>query len=147
MAKNILEQIRKQVREQSYDISNHALAEAVDDGFDPALAGSKQPCLQARFGSSDFFTESPSLFRKRNLPTCRETLRCSILTPDGSLRGKVSVKMSDEPKILKKYSDDPRGTRYEIIGVATDHRRHVTVIGRFRGDQVFRIITVYETKP
>ncbi len=47
-------------------------------------------------------------------------------------------------KITRKFSHDPRGTRYEIVGIAADYKRHVAVVGRFRGDQIFRIITVYD---
>ncbi len=92
MAKRILERIRQQVREGAYDISNHALEEAADDGFD-------------------------------------------IFDIEAAL-------LSSE--IPRKFTHDPRGTRYEIVGVATDHERHVAVVGRFRGDQIFRIITVYD---
>ena len=49
-------------------------------------------------------------------------------------------------KIVTKYTNDPRGNRYKIVGKACDHIRHVSIIGRFRGDQLFRIITVYEEK-
>jgi len=92
--KDILERIKHQVIEQKYDITNHALAEAADDGF-------------------DIFDVEKAL-----------------------LTG----------KIVKKYTKDSRGTRYKIIGKACDHIRHVVIIGRFRGDQLFRIITVYEAK-
>ncbi|HHT9125759.1 MAG TPA: DUF4258 domain-containing protein [Candidatus Brocadiia bacterium] len=47
-------------------------------------------------------------------------------------------------RIDKKYTKDPRGTRYKIVGTATDNKRHVAIVGRFRGDKIFRIITVYE---
>lgn len=93
MAKNVLERIKKQVLECSYDVSNHALDEAADDGF-------------------DIFDIDTAL-----------------------LTGKIE----------EKYTSDPRGTRYKIVGVAADRKRHVAVVGRFRGDMIFRIITVYET--
>lgn len=92
MAKNVLERIKQQVLERSYDISNHALNEAADEGF-------------------DIFDIDTAL-----------------------LTGRID----------KKYTKDPRGTRYKIVGVAADHKRHVAVVGRFRGDNIFRIITVYE---
>jgi hypothetical protein len=47
-------------------------------------------------------------------------------------------------EIIRKYHNDPRGTRYVILGIASNHERHITVVGRFRGDQIFRIITVYD---
>lgn len=92
MAKTVLERIKQQVLERSYDISNHALNEAADEGFD--------------------------IF----------DIDTALLTG----------------KITRKYTTDPRGTRYKIVGVAADHKRHVAVVGRFRGDKIFRIITVYE---
>ncbi len=92
MAKNVLERIKQQVLERSYDISNHALNEAADEGF-------------------DIFDVDTAL-----------------------LTGRIG----------KKYTKDPRGTRYKIVGVAADYKRHVAVVGRFRGDKIFRIITVYE---
>jgi len=47
-------------------------------------------------------------------------------------------------RIRSTFTNDPRGTRYEVIGAACDQERSVAVVGRFRGDEVFRIITVYE---
>ncbi len=44
-------------------------------------------------------------------------------------------------EIIRKYYNDPRGTRYEILGMANDHERHIAVVGWFRGDKIFRIIT------
>lgn len=94
MAKRITERIRQQVLEQSYDITDQALDEAADDGFD--------------------------IF----------DIETALLTG----------------QIVKRYRNDPRGTRYEIIGVAADHERRVAVVGRFRDDRIFRIITVYDAE-
>ncbi len=94
MKKRILERIKKQIIEQQYEITNHALEEAADDGFD-------------------------------------------ILDIENALLN---------GKIDKKYTNDPRGTRYKLIGEACDGIRRVAIIGRFRGDQLFRIITTYEEK-
>jgi hypothetical protein len=41
---------------------------------------------------------------------------------------------------------DPRGTRYVVIGVATDQTTPVGVVGRFVEHDQFLIITVYEIK-
>jgi uncharacterized DUF497 family protein len=92
MATRVVGRIRQQVLEQSYDITDHALDEAADDGFD--------------------------IF----------DIETALLTG----------------QIVKQYRKDPRGTRYEIIGVTANRERHVAVVGRFRGDRIFRIITVYD---
>ena len=94
MARRIAERIRQQVLEQSYDITDHALDEAADEGFD--------------------------IF----------DIETALLTG----------------LIVKRYRNDPRGTRYEIIGLAADRERRVAVVGRFRGDRIFRIITVYDAE-
>ena len=41
---------------------------------------------------------------------------------------------------------DPRGTRYVVIGNATDQETKVGVVGRFVAHDQFLIITVYEIK-
>jgi len=49
-------------------------------------------------------------------------------------------------KIVKRYANDPKGIRYKVSGDACDYIRRIAIVGRFRGDQLFRIITVYEEK-
>jgi len=39
--------------------------------------------------------------------------------------------------------DDPRGTKYVVVGLAADKRTPVGVVGRLVGDERFLIITVY----
>jgi len=45
-------------------------------------------------------------------------------------------------KIIKKYTDDPRGTRYKIQGVTLDNRL-LNVIVRFNNLGEVRILTVF----
>jgi len=47
--------------------------------------------------------------------------------------------------IERVFTDDPRGTRYEIVGRATDLSTAVAVVVRFAGPLL--IITVYEMRP
>lgn len=44
--------------------------------------------------------------------------------------------------IVRKFTRDPRGTRYEIVGAATDNRR-AYVICRFLSSGILLIITAY----
>lgn len=46
--------------------------------------------------------------------------------------------------IERVFTDDPRGTRYEIVGPATDLGTVVGVVVRFAGPLL--IITVYEMR-
>jgi hypothetical protein len=46
-------------------------------------------------------------------------------------------------QVTKAETDDPRGTRYTIIGTAQDERTRVGVVGRFKETGIFLIITVY----
>jgi hypothetical protein len=47
-------------------------------------------------------------------------------------------------EITKTETDDLRGPRYTIIGVAEDQKTEVGVVGRFTETGVYLIITVYE---
>ena len=50
--------------------------------------------------------------------------------------------------ITKTETDDPRGPRYTIIGLAEDQKTEVGVVGRFTETGIYLIITVYEvTEP
>ncbi len=48
--------------------------------------------------------------------------------------------------IARKFTRDPRGTRYEVIGGTTDGRR-AGVICRFLPSGILLIITAYEIEP
>ena len=51
-------------------------------------------------------------------------------------------------EITKTEADDPRGSRYTIIGLAEDQKTEVGVVGRFTETGTYLIITVYEvTEP
>jgi Domain of unknown function (DUF4258) len=45
--------------------------------------------------------------------------------------------------MVRAQTDDPRGTRYTVEGVAADQRTLVGVVGRFTGSGRYLIITVY----
>lgn len=47
-------------------------------------------------------------------------------------------------KITKTEMDDPRGTKYTVIGLAEDQETEVGVIGRFTETGIYLVITVYE---
>ncbi|MGA9348347.1 MAG: DUF4258 domain-containing protein [Anaerolineae bacterium] len=47
-------------------------------------------------------------------------------------------------EITKTETDDPRGPRYTIIGLAEDRKTEVGVVGRFTETGIYLIITVYE---
>jgi hypothetical protein len=51
-------------------------------------------------------------------------------------------------EIINTETDDPRGPRYTIIGLAEDRKTEVGVVGRFTETGIYLIITVYEvTEP
>jgi hypothetical protein len=45
--------------------------------------------------------------------------------------------------LTKTETDDPRGTRYTIVGTGTDGSTVVGVVGRFKETGVFLVITAY----
>jgi Domain of unknown function (DUF4258) len=47
-------------------------------------------------------------------------------------------------QIAKTESDDPRGTKYVVKGLAVDEETSVGVVGRFTDIGRYLIITVYE---
>ena len=49
-----------------------------------------------------------------------------------------------EGNITKTETDDPRGPRYTIVGLAKDGRTEVGIVGRFTETDIYLIITVYE---
>ena len=48
--------------------------------------------------------------------------------------------------IDQSLTEDPRGTRYIVVGRATDEQTPVAVVARFVGHDRLLIITVYELK-
>lgn len=47
-------------------------------------------------------------------------------------------------EISRTEKDDPRGTKYVLVGVADDRKTPVGVVGRFVSLRRFLVITVYE---
>jgi len=47
-------------------------------------------------------------------------------------------------EIAKTETDDPRGPRYTLVGVAEDRKTEVGTVGRFTETGTYLIITVYE---
>ena len=47
-------------------------------------------------------------------------------------------------QIIRIEKDDPRGTKYIIVGTALDQQTPVGVVGRFTSSERYLIITVYE---
>lgn len=46
--------------------------------------------------------------------------------------------------LQKTESDDPRGTRYTIVGTGADQASRVGFVGRITDTEIFLIVTVYE---
>jgi len=47
-------------------------------------------------------------------------------------------------QITRVEKDDPRGTKYIVVGTALDRQTPVGVVGRFASNERYLIITVYE---
>jgi hypothetical protein len=47
-------------------------------------------------------------------------------------------------QIIRVEKDDPRGTKYVVVGTALDQQTPVGVVGRFASTGSYLIITVYE---
>lgn len=47
-------------------------------------------------------------------------------------------------QIIRIEKDDPRGTKYIVVGTALDQHTSVGVVGRFASNGRYLIITVYE---
>jgi hypothetical protein len=47
-------------------------------------------------------------------------------------------------QIIRVEKDDPRGTKYVVVGTASDQQTPVGVVGRFASTGRYQIITVYE---
>lgn len=51
-------------------------------------------------------------------------------------------------KVIRVEKDDPRGTKYVVVGTALDQHTPVGVVGRFASTGRYLIITVYKvTEP
>lgn len=47
-------------------------------------------------------------------------------------------------QVIRVEKDDPRGTKYVVVGTALDQQTPVGVVGRFTSNGRYLIITVYE---
>ncbi len=47
-------------------------------------------------------------------------------------------------QIIRVEKDDPRGTKYVVVGTAIDQQTPVGVVGRFTSSERYLIVTVYE---
>ena len=47
-------------------------------------------------------------------------------------------------RIVRVEKDDPRGTKYVVVGSALDRQTPVGVVGRFASTGRYLIVTVYE---
>ncbi|BAY28855.1 hypothetical protein NIES2107_06870 [Nostoc carneum NIES-2107] len=47
-------------------------------------------------------------------------------------------------QVIRVEKDDPRGTKYVLVGTALDQQTPVGVVGRFTSTERYLIITVYE---
>jgi hypothetical protein len=47
-------------------------------------------------------------------------------------------------QVTQVEKDDPRGTKYVVVGTALDRQTPVGVVGRFASSGLYLIITVYE---
>ncbi len=47
-------------------------------------------------------------------------------------------------QIIRVEKDDPRGTKYILVGTALDQQTPVGIVGRFASNGRYLIITVYE---
>jgi hypothetical protein len=47
-------------------------------------------------------------------------------------------------QVIRAEKDDPRGTKYVVVGTAIDRQTPVGVVGRFATSGQYLIITVYE---
>jgi hypothetical protein len=86
-----------------------------------------------------------------------ERIRFAILNGDYDLTRHAIDEMAEDDlgildieyatlhgEITKVEVDDPRGSRYTIVGWTEDGRTKVGAVGRFTETGIFLIITVYE---
>lgn len=50
-------------------------------------------------------------------------------------------------QVIRVEKDDPRGTKYVVVGTAMDRQTPVGVVGRFTSSERYLIVTVYEVTP
>jgi Domain of unknown function (DUF4258) len=50
-------------------------------------------------------------------------------------------------RVIRVEKDDPRGTKYVVVGTAMDRQTPVGVVGRFTSSERYLIVTVYEVTP
>ena len=48
-------------------------------------------------------------------------------------------------QVIRVEKDDPRGTKYAVVGTSLDRQIPVGVVGRFASNGRYLIVTVYET--
>jgi hypothetical protein len=86
-----------------------------------------------------------------------ETIRDAIIRGDYDLTRHAVDEMAEDNldildvesailngEIVKTETDDPRGSRYTIVGLAQNEKTEVGVVGRFTETSVYLVITVYE---
>jgi hypothetical protein len=86
-----------------------------------------------------------------------ETIRDAVIRGDYDLTRHAVDEMAEDNldildvesailngEIAKTETDDPRGSRYTIIGLARNERTEVGVVGRFAETSIYLVITVYE---
>jgi hypothetical protein len=85
-----------------------------------------------------------------------ERIRSAILSGDYDLTRHAVDEMAEDRlgifdvqhavltgRIKKIETDDPRGPKHTVIGLAEDERTAVGVVGRFKETGIYLIITVY----
>ena len=50
-------------------------------------------------------------------------------------------------QVVRVEKDDPRGTKYTVVGTALDRQIPVGVVGQFASSGRYLIVTVYEVTP
>ena len=86
-----------------------------------------------------------------------ETIRDAVIRGDYDLTRHAVDEMAEDNldildvesailngEIAKTEMDDPRGSRYTIIGLAQNERTEVGVVGRLTETSIYLVITVYE---
>jgi len=86
-----------------------------------------------------------------------ETIRDAIVRGDYDLTRHAVDEMAEDNlslldvecavldgEIVKTETDDPRGPRYTIVGLAENKRTEVGMVSRFTETGIYLIITVYE---
>jgi len=86
-----------------------------------------------------------------------ETIRDAIIRGDYDLTRHAVDEMAEDNlslldvecavldgEIVKTETDDPRGPRYTIVGLAENKRTEVGMVSRFTETGIYLIITVYE---